>query len=459
MTRRAQIFLALSLFSGPAATAQICGQVDGQPLIGYRALPGNVSGSINCNGQACYTPEIFEVRYETRPIGCDPSDGTCSIRAFVPADIRGNRNNQSQFALGNLVFEWTSPEGEDGGSCGAGSNLSAEKTETWIQIGGFSCGSSFPAGGVYSLRVRVCGAPPGFPDPCVKTKSTLVDLTGPTIAAAVCPDPPRPWSCNEKNSCRSGCMGPNGSGAAGSGAGGSSAAGGGPGLGGRIFGGGAYLRYQAGGLGAAYLHQPSGAAADGSAGVRHELTMTGANAAPWRANLQSAETRAERLTNAWGRYFPGLEVRAVETPGIDDVLRPVQVNAEFSVPGFAQAADGAARFQVFGYRTQLVRALAPQARREHDIDLSTPATEVHTIEYELPRGYTFARVPDGADFEIPAARFQLKITTEGQSRARVESRLEYRNNRIPAADYRAFREFLRQVDAALGQTFEVRPGR
>ncbi len=200
-------------------------------------------------------------------------------------------------------------------------------------------------------------------------------------------------------------------------------------------------------------------AADGDAIVRHELTMTGVNAASWRANLQSAETRKERLTNAWGRYFPGLEVQRVEAPGIDDVLQPVRVDAEFAVPGFAQSADGVARFQVFGYRTQLVRAFAPQARREHDIDLSTPATEVHTIEYELPRGYTFARVPDGADFEIPAARFHLKITAEGQSRARVESRLEYLDNRVPAAEYRAFREFLRQVDEALGQTFEVRPGR
>ncbi|MCB9754431.1 MAG: DUF3857 domain-containing protein [Myxococcales bacterium] len=200
-------------------------------------------------------------------------------------------------------------------------------------------------------------------------------------------------------------------------------------------------------------------AEDGTARVRHDLTMTGVNAASWRATLQPEETRKERLTNAWGRYFPGLEVTQVKTPGIQDVLRPVQVDAEFNVPGFAQQADGAARFHVFGYRTQLVRAFAPQARREHDIELSTPATEIHRIEYELPRGYTFSRVPKGADFEIPEASFHLEIRESGAGKALVESRLVYRKHRITAGDYRAFREFLRQVDETLAQSFEIRPGR
>ena len=97
--------------------------------------------------------------------------------------------------------------------------------------------------------------------------------------------------------------------------------------------------------------------------------------------------------------------------------------------------------------------------QQHDIELSTPATEIHRIEYELPRGYTFSRVPKGADFEIPEASFHLEIRESGAGKALVESRLVYRKHRITAGDYRAFREFLRQVDETLAQSFEIRPGR
>ncbi|MEO1368756.1 MAG: hypothetical protein AAFX50_16395, partial [Acidobacteriota bacterium] len=199
---------------------------------------------MNCGSFACYTPLLSEVRYEVRPIGCDPSSGTCSIRASVPAEIRGNSNNTLAFN-GNLVYEWTAPNGAAAGSCGAGVKLLDEKAETWIQVGGFTCNGSFDAG-TYSMRARICGSPPGQPpSPCERTEEVDVDLSGPAISAQLCPPPPRDWTCNSGNSCQAGCMGPNGGGW-----GGSSAAGGGPGFGGPPWGQGAYLSYQAGGIGA-----------------------------------------------------------------------------------------------------------------------------------------------------------------------------------------------------------------
>jgi hypothetical protein len=197
-------------------------------------------------------------------------------------------------------------------------------------------------------------------------------------------------------------------------------------------------------------------ARDGTAKVEHHLVMTGTNASSLRAKLQSAETRKERLTNAWGRYFAGLEVTSVSTPRIDDVLAPVEVNATFRVPRFGQPDGDTLRFMVFGYGTQLVRSLAPQAKREHDLELSTPSTERHKIVYQLPRGYVLARAPQSASFETPTAAFKLTVTSTEHT-VTVTSDLEYRKHRIPAADYREFREFLRQVDASLEQTFEIRP--
>ncbi|MEZ4426157.1 MAG: DUF3857 domain-containing protein [Nannocystaceae bacterium] len=198
--------------------------------------------------------------------------------------------------------------------------------------------------------------------------------------------------------------------------------------------------------------------ADGDARVRHELILQGATAGRWRANLQSAESRVEKLTNAWGSYFAGLSIKEVATPGIDDVLKPVTIQATLEVPAWAQQASGGLRFPVFGYRTNLVRAMAAQARREHDLILTIPSVETHRVEYTLPRGYTFSQVPDGASVSTPMGSFTLKIEAHG-NKATVDSRLEYTDIRIEPGDYRAFREFLRKVDASLEQTFEVRPAR
>ena len=241
--------LAFLMLLPQFVAAQVCSPVSGQPDIGFVDLMGSVSGPRNCGGVfACNQPTVAGVRYETQPPACDPTAGPCAIRASVPFQAPGNSQN-TDFNFRPLVLEWTDPNSNPAGSCGAGNNFNIEDGEAWIQIGGFSCGASF-TGGVYELRVRAC--PCLTPPFCVcdeLSTMTSVDLTEPAIAAAVCPPPPRPWGCGEGNSCQAGCMGPNGTGAGGQGSGGSSAAGGGPGLGGSTFGGGAFVRYQAGGVG------------------------------------------------------------------------------------------------------------------------------------------------------------------------------------------------------------------
>ncbi len=196
---------------------------------------------------------------------------------------------------------------------------------------------------------------------------------------------------------------------------------------------------------------------NGGALVTHNLTMRGANAASWRTNLQSTESRKERLTAVWGRFFPGVRVSEIDTPQIENVLAPVKVGAKLEVPHWDQSQPGSLRFTPLGYRTNLVGSLAAQAKRRHDLVLSIPSLEEQTIEYELPRGYTFSQTPQNNKIESPMGKFELRVEIKGR-KATVYSRLEYSVTRVPPAKYREFREFLRQVDAALQQVFEARPG-
>jgi Flp pilus assembly protein TadD/transglutaminase-like putative cysteine protease len=204
------------------------------------------------------------------------------------------------------------------------------------------------------------------------------------------------------------------------------------------------------------VHQTIELKPDGGADVKHLFTVTGASAASWRSALQAAEHRKERLTQVWGAHFPGLEIRELDAPGIGDVLQPVQIRTAWAVPAWAQRQGEVLRFNVLGHRTGLQRALAGQTAREHDLVMAAPATEINVLEVTAPKGYTFGQVPAEKTFEAPFARFSLTVSSAGD-RAQIRTELEYRTHRFKAADYRALREFLGQVDGALEQAFELRP--
>ena len=78
--------------------------------------------------------------------------------------------------------------------------------------------------------------------------------------------------------------------------------------------------------------------------------------------------------------------------------------------------------------------------------------------YALPAGHEFSRVPTDKTIDSPVGRFSLEVRRDDGG-ARVRSRLELTKPRITPAEYDAFRQFLRQVDASLEQSFEVSPQR
>jgi len=199
-------------------------------------------------------------------------------------------------------------------------------------------------------------------------------------------------------------------------------------------------------------------ASDGSARIEHETTVTGVDAAALRYAFQSEEHRVERLAKIWGQTFPGTVVEEVRAPGIDDILSPARLQARLLVPGWARSEGGRLRFRALGRPSTLVQTLAPQGKREHDLVLEAPHVEQQHIRYVLPRDTRFSQVPSDREVETSVGHFELNVQARGHQ-AELQMRLELRSHRIATADYEAFREFLRQVDASLEQTFEVERAR
>ena len=51
-------------------------------------------------------------------------------------------------------------------------------------------------------------------------------------------------------------------------------------------------------------------------------------------------------------------------------------------------------FDSLGLKPELLRAVAPQARREHPLVLGVPNREIRTIHYTLPRGLELRHMPE-----------------------------------------------------------------
>jgi tetratricopeptide (TPR) repeat protein len=226
------------------------------------------------------------------------------------------------------------------------------------------------------------------------------------------------------------------------------------------------------GKGGEFRRVPSSAAADnaqvstqtfrldrhGNARADYQVRLVGVAAASWRVRFQSPDERTDQLTQVLGSSYPRARVTGAEFPGIEEIRRPVEVRARFEVPGFAQAQGDALRFFALGRPFSLAQRITGAIEREHDLVLPAASREQFEIRYELPAGLRFAQVPANRSAHQPVGNFSLEVSSQGTV-ATVRAEIEISRSRIGPAEYPQLRELLREVDAALAQTFEVREGK
>jgi tetratricopeptide (TPR) repeat protein len=193
----------------------------------------------------------------------------------------------------------------------------------------------------------------------------------------------------------------------------------------------------------------------GKATIEQELAVRGAAAGGIRYEFQSAGERVEKLQKAFGELYPGATVGGVKAEGLDDIKKPPQLTLDVEVERWAQGqGDGRQRFRVLGRPSRLAENLAPQDERKYDLVIDVPSTETHTIRYRLPRGRKFSQIPTARAITGPFGKFDLAVDTTDEG-ATIRTTIELTRPRVGKKEYPAFREFLRQIDAGLEQTFTI----
>ncbi len=198
-------------------------------------------------------------------------------------------------------------------------------------------------------------------------------------------------------------------------------------------------------------------AADGSAQLVSDTTVSGAYAPEWRMRYLAEGTRRDRLTRDLGSDFGPVEIAtgkgSVETSDMDNEEEPVHVKAKAKASGFARK-EGDTLSAPAGPTQHLAASLAAQSSRTRDIVVGPLNTHDETWVIKLPSGTKATRVPLPLSMDTPFGSFSIKVEDTG-GKITVRSVLTLKKARIAPGEYQAWRTFCEAVDRAFGQRVVV----
>ncbi|UQA62309.1 DUF3857 domain-containing protein [Polyangium aurulentum] len=198
-------------------------------------------------------------------------------------------------------------------------------------------------------------------------------------------------------------------------------------------------------------------AADGSAQVAADMTVTGAYAPEWRRRYLAEGTRRDRAMQDLSDDLGPVELPAgkgsVEVSDLNDVEQPVKIRTRGKATSFARREGEELSVPVGGAR-RLVAELAPTSKRT--LDLVIPALTSREEEWtlKLPAGTRVKAAPAPQQLETPFGRFAIAVE-QGPGKVTVKTSLSFRKSRVEPGEYEAFRAFCESVDRAFGQRIVV----
>src|SRR5205085_1599657 len=152
----------------------------------------------------------------------------------------------------------------------------------------------------------------------------------------------------------------------------------------------------------------------GDARVDLTATVSGEVAHEWRSHYQSAGERAERFEKAENGNHPGARVVKVEFPSLEDLEKPVEVDAQLEVPRWARTRGGELEMPAMGHAGELLRSYARLSSRTFDLVLGFPWEQEERVSVVLPDGFAPRRLPEARRIDSPFGTFTLTVERDGR---------------------------------------------
>jgi hypothetical protein len=187
----------------------------------------------------------------------------------------------------------------------------------------------------------------------------------------------------------------------------------------------------------------------GGANMHVVHDVRGPGAGPFRMALEAQATRAERLEQWLAPNYPGVRVTDVRANDMNDVDHPAHVEYDAVVPTIG-TLQGSTLLLPLLAPLNLTREYASRSARTSDVLVSGPLTVDERRTIRLPAGATVVDLPSGTRIDTPFVRLELTVERQGGTIV-VHRVLTYPVDRVPLAQYNAFREACQRIDDALGR--------
>ena len=198
-------------------------------------------------------------------------------------------------------------------------------------------------------------------------------------------------------------------------------------------------------------------AADGSAQVATDTTVSGAFAPDWRMRYLAEGTQRDRLTRDLAGDFGPVELASgkggAETNDLNNEEEPVRVRAKAKAASFARK-EGDTLSVPAGPVQNLAASMAAQSTRTQDIVTGPLSTRDETWTIKLPAGLKATRLPLALATDTPFGSFSIKVE-DVAGKVTVKSTLTIKRARITPGEYLAWRAFCEAADRAFGQRVVV----
>ncbi len=188
-------------------------------------------------------------------------------------------------------------------------------------------------------------------------------------------------------------------------------------------------------------------AANGDLSGRGTESIPTAQAPAFRELLTSfsPNRRRQALEGGLGNYFSGARLEDYKIRNLSDPDKPLVIEYDLSVPGFAHLQAGSLVIREGFYPYRLGQGLAGSQSRSLPLLIGAEARTTTSVTVELPEGAR-PQLPPGADFIAPLSKFSYKAGAH-DNQLTIEKTLLVKAGRLAPADYPDFRDFCRRVDA------------
>jgi tetratricopeptide (TPR) repeat protein len=192
----------------------------------------------------------------------------------------------------------------------------------------------------------------------------------------------------------------------------------------------------------------------GSATFRASQDLQGPAAGSLRGMFDTQATRAERLERTLGAMYAGIRVSEVRTNDLGQVERPAHLEYDATVPAYATRQGQSLLFAPTS-PLSLTRQLAQRSTRTSDVMIGSTMTTDETRTIHLPSGAQFVDVPENVTVNSPL--ISMELTYQRQPGVLIAHRvIRTQVDRVPAAQYTAFRDICQRIDDAVNRRVTVR---